>query len=554
MSEPVTRTATTARPGLLAGMIAALGLAAAVLLLASLTGWPESAFPVAAPEPGYLSKGDLSVRTGPLGEDVTVGETVTYRVQIRYPEDSFTPDVDLLTRSTTFQPLDVLRVEASERGVGGGLTELTLDYILQAVEVTPGAAYPLEPIRVHALDQAGGEPATFPREPVQVGSLYPADVAEVPLRPEAGAVIERVGWRRGLALAAALLALGATAALLWQALRVRRVEELSEPERLWQELQAAESLRSAPRLWLLQAERIFTRLLRWKTGLAPEAFWAGVDPDDESMTEPAREARAAMSSSYRREAGLDVPAERMHAMLTGLLQPLVDAARLEREAIPGARERLRRQPRVLAVAGLGATACAVLIGLALFPDVWIGSEIARYNTAVRAAEAEERPQRRAELFADAADRLETPRLKAAALYSAATSRAHMPTTLTGTDEAELLRAAFQQDEPILSFLDDQESIDMLLDGARAHQRAERELQDAIRLDADNRDAQRNLELVGKRSRALSARVQELFDQASASPSAQGDGVVDVLNMKMPDEYKLEDKGKDDSNYFVLEKF
>jgi argonaute-like protein implicated in RNA metabolism and viral defense len=106
----------------------------------------------------------------------------------------------------------------------------------------------------------------------------------------------------------------------------------------------------------------------------------------------------------------------------------------------------------------------------------------------------------------------------------------------------------------MNLLDDQNSIDRLLNAGLALGTAERELKEAVRVDRQDEEIRRNLELVGKRQRAVLAAIKQLFNAAGALPPAQRDAIIDVLNMKMPEEFKKEDKGKDNTRYMIMEKF
>ena len=158
-------------------------------------------------------------------------------------------------------------------------------------------------------------------------------------------------------------------------------------------------------------------------------------------------------------------------------------------------------------------------------------------------------------FSDVAEKVTSAPVQAAALYNSGTIRAGLPEAASSDfGEAELLFAVFQEDEPIQSYLDDQELIDTLIQAGVSLGQAVRDLQGAVRTSDADEDTRKNLELAGKRHRAVVASIQRLFEVGSPLPEAQKDALADVLNMKMPEEFKLEDKGKDNSNYLIMEKF
>jgi hypothetical protein len=237
-----------------------------------------------------------------------------------------------------------------------------------------------------------------------------------------------------------------------------------------------------------------------------------------------------------------------------MLAPAIDEERLRRENIPSFAGRLKQQPRVLAVTGASAAIAVLLLVLAAQPDLWLSPDLRRYNETVHLARGEESLDADAQRFAALGEAVETKIVKAAALYNAGTARARLGGPAGEFGEDEMLHAVFQQDEPITVFLDDQDAIDKLLNAGRALGVAERELKEAVRVEPQDEEIRRNLELVGKRHRAVMAAIQQLFKNAGALPQAQRDAIVDVLNMKMPEEFKKEDKGKDNTNYMIFERF
>jgi len=533
----------------------------------SVAGWPSGLFSFDRPRPERLADNTAIQLWGHTSRDsYMVGEPVDYQMRIQYRPEQVTPDLDLVRRSADFYPFETLEVRSSETALADGVNEFVLDFVLQGVDVLPGTTYALEPIEVfysentRAEEQEGGarrerQMMRYVRPPIHIASYYPSDVADVPLRPAKGSIAEQSGLRRGVMTTGALAILGFSAFYLWRRTRRRAVVELSEPERLWQELHDLKQEQLSSRDFLLRCEKIFTRLLQLRARIDPRSFWAGAAPSEPSgWAKATAVGRRILSKIYRRNEPSRQDMGRMVKVLDGMLSPLVDEERMKRENEPSAWIRLRQQPHLLGASGAAVALAAVMLVLAAVPRFWVSPDILRYNEAVRSAAAQEESREQVLSFTQIVDRIETEPVKAAALYNAGTTRAGLGFATGDFSPAELLNAVFQDEEPIISFLDSQESIDTLLQAEIALGEAERELKDAVRTDRDDEDIRKNLELVGKRYRAVSKAVEDLFAQASALPSAQGEAIVDVLQMKMPEKFKEPDKGKDNSNYLVLEKF
>lgn len=544
----------------LAGAVAILSLLSAGVVAVSLGGWPRALVSFEDPDRQTLAADADIGGWATVGRDsYFVGDTVRYTVHLLYRPDRVTPDLQMLERSLSFLPFEKIEVRNTVNRSAGGLSEAALEFTLQGVDVLPGTTYQLEPALVYYVPAGEKKPSPTPfrieRSAIHVSSYYPPDVSQIPLRDTRGTVGEQALLRQGILGGSAIGILVMSGLLLWRFGRRRRSAELSEPERLWQEFHALDCEALGSRNYILNCERIFTRLLQWRTQMHPWAFWSGMNPEEPlSWNEITARARCLLSKTYRQDTPAIEDAEQIGMLLEEMLSPAIDEERLRRENVPSFADRLKQQPRVLAVTGTSAAIGLLLLLLAALPDLWLSPDLRRYNETVHAASGEKNLDADAQRFAALGKAVETAIVKASALYNAGTARARLGGSAGKFGEDEILHAVFQKDEPILTLLDDQNSIDKLLNAGIALGTAERELKEAARLDRQDEEIRRNLELVGKRQRAVLAGIKQLFNAAGALPPAQRDAVIDVLNMKMPEEFKKDDKGKDNTRYMIMEKF
>ena len=541
--------------------VAILSLLSAGVVAVSLGGWSRAFVSFENPNRQTLAADADIGGWATLGRDsYFVGDTVSYTVHLVYRSDRVTPDLKMLERSLSFLPFEKIDVRNTVKTRTSSLSEAVLEFTLQGVDVLPGTTYHLEPALVYYIPAREKKPSPTPirieRPAIHVSSYYPPDVSQIALRDSRGTVGEHAPLRQGILAGSAIGILVMASLLLWRLGRRRHSTELSEPERLWQEFHALNCQALGSRHYILHCERIFTRLLQWRTQTHPWAFWSGTNPQEPaSWNEITARARGLLSKSYQPDTPAIEDVERIGALLKGMLLPVIDEERLRREDVLSFAGRLKQQPRVLTVAGASAAIAVLLLLLAAQPALWLSPDLRRYNETVHAASGDKNLDADAQRFAALGKEVETAFVKASALYNAGTARARLGGPAGSKfGEDEILHAVFQRNEPIKNLLDDQDAIDKLFSAGLALSTAERELKEAVRVDRQDEEIRRNLELVGKRQRAVMVAIKQLFTAAGALPPAQRDAVIDVLNMKMPEEFKTEDKGKDNTRYMIMERF
>ena len=499
------------------------------------------------------------------------GDLIRYRLRVVWRDAEVRPDREAIENSLSFYPFDKRDALIIEQRPGGGLRELVAEFTLQAVDVAVPATYQLDTATVFYTLASEGHTdvravrANPPR--VHLGAFLPADVSAVDLRPPKSRIDEREGRRSFLMAGCGIVLTGFAALFLWQRGRRRSDGELSAAEKLWREVDAHRRAAGEGRDDLIACERLFTAALELRAGIPATAFWADEDGIDAEWHAAVTEARGVFAAGYRHEPTTAADIEKAQLLIGAMLDPMVHAERLERERADRFAERLRGQPGVLVgVAGMVIAALAALL-LAAMPSVWIASEVRDYNEAVGRLEGDADPQAAFDAFVALSDSASGSRIRAASLYNAGTLLGDFRLMRVSRDQYDnFLRAIFLTDLTLDRLMHDMdldaefELVTLLTEMTRRYVQAEDLLKATERVDPDDADARRNLEVFTKIRAAIARSLQGFVQQGE-----QGDGTEQMLSQtvidlqllmetELPDEFAREDEGKDDRDYFILERF
>ena len=555
------------KPLAMAWLLALICLAASIaLLLSSLTGRPASLFGfIQGPEETLPEGRDIAGWASFDRDSYLMGEEIRYRARVLYRPDRVVPDLGQFLQSISFAPVEKRHSTTRIDDLGGGISEYRLEYVLQGVDVRPGAGYQPDPV---VLFYRSADPAVrelqslrIPTPGIYFNEYYPRDVAEVPLKPLKREVRDAYRLRQGVMLASGGILLTLALALLWRHGRRRRERELSRVELLWREFHAIDRGSLSAREYLLACEHIATRLLDARAGLSPAAFWRRRHAADAQWDVIAEELRRLLERIYARGALEEEAADRFTAVLEQTFAAVVAEDVLRREMEPTPWKRLARQPRVVAAAAGCATLALAMFVLGAFPGLWFSPELERYNEAVAGLSAGVPLLAEADVFEDLADTVENPLVQAAAWYNAGTVRARLkPADNPPLGEGEILEMVFREEAALDHYLEDEEAVEMFFASAGWLKQARQNLQDAARLEPGDGDILRNLELVSKRHEAVVAAIQAMFEgmkgQGDQNARTKLETMVDVLNPDWPEEVEEreeeEDRGR--STYKISEHF
>lgn len=500
-----------------------------------------------------------------------LGDRVRYTLELVWRDDRVRPDIDTLRRAISFYPFDRRAADFVESRARGGFRKLEARFVLQPVVVDTPGGYQLDTVTVFYTRADDGHSEVHALRanppPVYLGEYYPADIRTIPTRP-AKSYIDAAGSLRGSVLGGAGFVLIAAAAFLaWRQGRRRSGDELTAAETLWRNLDALRNSADDLRARLVGCEALFVDALELRFGIDAPAFWSG-DADaiaaDESLLV---EARGVFRSGYRHAEPAAQDVARGEEFVADLLAPLVVEDRLRREQQPAFVGRLRQQPGVVAAIGTLGLIGVVALGLAAVPSAWLAGEIRAYNDAVALLEEEADPQAALDAFLLLADQADKPRVKAASLYNTGTLLGDFRLTRMSRETYEsFINAIFLPELTLSRLMHDLDTdaefelVGLLTDMTRRYVQAEEALRAAVRLDPDDADARRNLELYGKLRKAIAqslARLAREGEQGSGTEQMLSQTVIDLkllMESELPDDFAREDEGKDDRDYYIMERF
>jgi hypothetical protein len=550
--------------------VAFLVAAAAALVTATATGRLPLAF-------SDTSRAELAA-----GEDIRVtidfdkpsyhqGDLIGYRLRLIWRDAQSRPDLEALEHSLSFYPFDERDAEFVEQRAGLGLRELLAEITLQAVDVTVPATYQLDTATVFYTLAAEGHSEvhavrTTPPT-LHLGAYLPEDVSSIPLRPPKPRLDDAAVMRSTLMALCGLTLSGIAAAFLWYRGRRRIYTELPAAEQLWRDLDKHRQAPQKDREYLVGCERLFTAALELRSGMPATDFWAGAVTAGDEWPDVVAEARAAYSAGYRHRPPTAAEIVSAEELVDRLLAPVVRAARLERERHDRFGARLRRQPAVIGIAGALAVAAAAALLLAALPGAWVASDVRDYNGAVGMLEDEDDPQAALDAFLALTDRAAGRKVAAAALYNAGTLLGDFRLMrLSRNQYQNFLYAIFRTDVTLDRLMHDMELdaeselVTLLTELTRRYVQAGDLLKAAVRADPDDADARRNLEILAKIRTAIGRSLESIVRRGEAGDGTEqmlSQTVIDLrllMEAEFPDEYAREDEGKDDRDYFIMERF
>lgn len=544
-----------------------------IVLLASLQARPAQNFPfssqvtTAVPD-DVVIQGSARFDKG----SYFIGEPASYEISLLWNSEQISPDLETFKNGIGFFPFNREGTSERQQQLGNGLMQYTLHFTLQAVDVIPSSTYQLPPPTVYFEDNenSSGELKAYriPAPSIHIGSYYPANVSRIPLREYKGGIADPTRLRQGYMFFIGLIFLVIGGGLAWQFGRIRKINSLSEPEKLWRTFQLLQGESHTNREHLIGAELIFTDLLQVCINMSPASFWSGTEPEEQDWKEGVKRGRALFYQSYlETEPGTDLTIQ-VNELLDSLFAQLVEEERLKTEQVPSFAERLKQQPQIIVSCSVMVFFAVIAFTLALQPGAWRSADLQAYNEVISMREDSEAVERQYEYATGLAERVNDNRIKAAALFNAGIMAAEPG--LTGQDDngqAAILEVMFQEERVFLDALmhstgmeDPFLLVSIIRDSLRFLTQGEASLKAAVRIAPRDEDIRRNLELIQKRKQAYAKTIQELLQEGeedSGLGKLQRQSLMDLerfMQMEMPDEYAELEEGKDDKDYFILEGF
>jgi hypothetical protein len=207
---------------------------------------------------------------------------------------------------------------------------------------------------------------------------------------------------------------------------------------------------------------------------------------------------------------------------------------------------------------------------AAMPDIWLAPEIRQYNETVANIHTgyDENLLQELQAFAGVA---QINKIKAAAFYNTGTVRAaNIFGDMPAGAQLQIRDMLFQAESAdallqtlLLSELapSEEDLVSMLVAAAESLLQSELDLQTAARILQNDEDILRNLELVTRWRHAILTRLVQLRDLFSMKTTTDSDediisdqGLVNVIEAKLPEEYEDAEMAKDNSSYIIFERF
>lgn len=565
------------RPLLITGILGGIVvLLAALVIVASYLAFPDQVFKPGRDDSMELAEGqDISGWSRFDKASYHIGERIHQQLQIIYRKDQVVPDMDSLRRRMSFFPFEQLAVSESVIEHDDNIVEHTLDFELQGVRVDLQESYQIDPFILYYSAADSNDDNVFSQmiqpPPVHISAYYPDNVLDVNLQTIRNPLDTAGPLRQSLMVGAAVILILLIVWTLWYYGRRRKVNELSEEERLWRVFHSMDSTQLDNRTALLNYEQVMTHLIYHQTGVSPESFWSGQNPEDEEWREIAIQARRCLLENYQPEPPTDASIICMKDLLNQRLSSLVTEKRLQIEQGPTYSQRIRQQPGVLTQTGIMLAVALLLLGLAVMPGTWVSNELKQYNEVLANLEAGTAGNEETYLALSAmGDSAKTGTVKSAALYNAGTLRADNAFSMSNRAQEQLvLRAALGsatvedlfhalfEDGP---FDEETQIVSVLVDGAEQLRRAQLDLQSAVRVDPADVDAQRNLEVSLKRRSTVLAMLGQIRNFYRAQREGEEDealsdeGIINLLESQLPEDEEEENTGKNDRGYMILERF
>ena len=526
-------------------------LISGALIVVSIQGLPEQMLKFTAAVQQDLPDGvDIAGWASFDRDSYVVGEPIGYKVRILYRDDRIVPDLDQFVRSVSFLPIEKRENVQNFDSLAGNVSEYTLEYVLQGVDVRPNSSYELDPAvlfyrTVGAVERAL-QSIQIPTPSVFFTEYYPQDVSAVPLLPLKKEFDDSYWLRVGVTGICGVIFISLCILLLWRFGRRREITELSVPEVIWHEFRNLEKSTLDKREYLLACEKLVIRLLESCAGLSPRAFWLGKDPDGEFWKNFSAQMRQEFFNNYRPWRATQVNIEHVTSMLDKTFASIVEEDLLNREKEPSFINRITQQRDVLATSGICLALGIAMFVLAGFPNLWVSRDLLDYNSAVTSLSAAIPIIEESAPFAELGEQSEIEAIKAAALYNAGTIRAHIkPSNNPAMQEKELLEVVFQEQLSLDTYIEDEESAEIFFASAGWLQEGKQYLQEAVRINPHDDDTIRNLELVSKRHAAVVAAIRSLFESLQGKNelkvSSKLETLVDVLNPEWPDEVEEQEE-------------
>ena len=483
-----------------------------------------------------------------------IGEIVNFQINIIYNPVYIEPDIDVFERSVDVMPLEKTLFSETVLNLDGGLKKYVLDYQLQVVNVELDTSYQLDPSVIYftAIGESVLKSIQIHSPSIHVTSYYPYDVAAIELKEIKGQVSGHSVFTRAFLLAGGILLISLCAICIWKFCIRKSDADLSNVESLWLEYQNNNKTSTDNRTSVAESETIFTRLLEAQTAIKPGMFWNGQDPEDNFWVGATSKARELLRTIYKPSGPDNNDVSNTSTLLNETFSHVINEEKRTMLAEPSFFRRLIAQKKILFISVSSLLSGVVLLIFSAWPNTWVPRTTLNYNELVESAQNEEYIDEFSTQFSDLAKEISDARLKAAAFYNSGTLLAVNVQIL---DEDQMLTeggafANVAADERVIQ--DAEDLLEVLARNIDIYRKSELQLRESVRLDSDDENIRRNLELVIKRRKALLHIINTLMETGHLQ-QVKIDELLNLLESQMALEFKVEE-GKEAPGYYIGEDF
>jgi predicted nucleic acid-binding protein len=527
---------------------------AIVLIVSSRTGSSVQIVGIDNNKEVFLDDGSYIQGWSSLDRDSAhIGEVVNFHINIIYNAEYVEPDIKVFERSVDVMPLEKIRFSEAFFTLDGGLNKYVLDYQLQVVNVELDTSYQIDPSVIYytTTGESVLKSIQIPSPSIHVTSYYPYDVSAIELKEIKGRAPEYSIFTRAFLLIGGIVLIALCVISIIKFCSRKNNAELSKAESLWLEYQSSNT-NSDNRISVSGSERIFTQLLEAQTAIKPAKFWSGHDPEDSFWMEIANKARALLRTIYKPSGPDNDDVNNTSILLHETFSHVINEEKRIALNEPSLIRRLISQKKIMFMSGSCLLSGVALLIFSAWPGIWVPQTILTYNKLVESVQNQEYIDEFATQFSDLAKEISDARLKAAAFYNSATLLA-ANVQMLDVDQMLTEGGAFSdvaEDERVIQ--DAEDLLEVLANNVEIYRKSELQLREAVRLDSNDENIKRNLELVIKRRKALLHIINTLMETGHLQ-QVEIDELLNLLESQMALEFKVEE-GKEAPGYYIGEDF
>jgi hypothetical protein len=487
-------------------------------------------------------------------DSMHLGDIVQFTITVLFDTNKVIPDFNIFEKSIDVLPLERMTIKQSQYYLKDDVIKYVIEFNLQAVNVSIDRQYKLDPVLMYYTTPGESDLKSFEIESpsIHIASYYPSNVEGISLKDIKGEITAYTNSSRIFIGAGGIVIIVMVVFAVFMFCARKLPSKLSETERLWLIYQKLDFDTDDTRAWLFSAERIFTQIVSIKLGIKPDRFWSGTIPKDSFWKDIMDQARQLLRKMYQVNDPDKKHIEEFNDLLRlSFTESLTDERRnvLNQATLV---QRFINQKKVMILNTGGMIIGILMVVSAVWPGLWVSDIVIRYNSLLELTQSDENINSAAEGFSTLGDEITENKIKAAALYNAATLMSDNLQEINA-EQALSIGDSFTNvasDEQIIQ--DTEDLLFVLTTNIDTYREAELMLRVAIRVNSQDEDIARNLEIIIKRRNIAINIINTLINTGHIQPQ-QIDELLDLLESQMALEFDM-DEGQEAPGYYIGEDF